>query len=134
MPASLGEFFTFIGSAAAIGFVLSFVAENWPFFQTRSSQGKMIILVVIALAMGLGSYGLVRYVPAGVIEAAQPIYQVIVSTITILLASQIWHKVTDKSPAPNVESNVKFEATTKSAEPLMELRKTLPENEWSKHG
>lgn len=96
IPSTLGEFFTFIGSAGAIGFVLSFVVENWAFFQTRNRQGKITILVFIALLMGLGSYSLVRYVPAGVVQEAQPIYQVIVATLSILLASQVWHKTVNQ--------------------------------------
>lgn len=96
LPSSLGEFFTFIGSAAAIGFVLSFLAENWGFFQTRNKQGKIAILVIVAVLMGLISYSLVRYVPAGVVDQAQPIYQVIISSLAILLATQVWHKAVNQ--------------------------------------
>ncbi len=96
VPSTLGEFFTFIGSAGAIGFVLSIVVENWGFFQTRNKQGKITILILIALLMGLSSYSLVRYVPAGVIEQAQPLYQVIVATLSILIASQVWHKTVNQ--------------------------------------
>lgn len=95
VPTTLGEFFTFVGSSAAIGFVLSWIAGNWGFFQRATSQGKAAILVFISLLMGLGSFALVRFVPAGVIEQAQPYYQVIISSITILIASQAWHKWID---------------------------------------
>jgi hypothetical protein len=111
VPSTLGEFFTFIGSAGAIGFVLSFVAENWGFFQSRNKQGKVAILMFIALLMGLGSYSLVRFVPAGVVEQAQPIYQVIIATLSILLASQVWHKTVNQQVIDVTATTVSNTAT-----------------------
>ncbi len=104
VPSNLGEFFTFIGSATAIGFVLSLAAENWLFFQSRNTQGKMAILLFIAIVMSLVSYSLMRFVPAGIVEQAQPYYQTIYSAVVIVLASQVWHRLVNKQTDKDVPS------------------------------
>ena len=100
VPSNLGEFFTFIGSASAIGFVLSLIAEQSRWFQSRNKQGKMATLLFIAMVMSLLSYSLVRFVPAGVVEQAQPYYQTIYSAVVIVLASQVWHRLVNKQAEP----------------------------------
>jgi len=100
VPTTFGEFLTFIGSATAIGFVLSWIVGNWAFFNRATPQGKTAILLLVSILMSLGSLGLVRFVPAGIIEQAQPYYQTILGAITIVLASQAYHKVVDKPEDP----------------------------------
>lgn len=91
MPENLGAFFTFLGTSAAIGGVLSFIAENWKFFQNQSAQGKMIILFIASFSMSAASYALITYAPAGLVTGAEPIYKLFVTALTILLSTQAYH-------------------------------------------
>lgn len=104
-PTSLAQFFTFVGTAGAIGAVLSWIAGNWKFFQSRSAQGKMLILFVISLVMGFASHFAVKYIPAGIVTDAEPYYQIVINSIVILMASQVYHNIVDKpgtvKPGPN---------------------------------
>lgn len=104
MPQDLGSFFTWLGSDAAIGAVISLIFVNWAWFNARSSGQKMVLLVLVSLAMGLGSHLLIAYVPSGVITDAQPYYKAIVSAMVVLFGSQAWHQIVNNrkpDPAPS---------------------------------
>lgn len=93
LPPTLGGFLTFLGTVGAIGAVISWVSENWAFFQAQAAQGKMLILLIISTVMGLISMFAVEYIPAGVIAEAEPYYRIFVSSISIVLSSQVYHRV-----------------------------------------
>ncbi len=96
MPGDFGSFLTFIGSGVFIGFVLSIVAENVALFQKLSSGWKIAVLGAIAIALALVSHLAVTYIPAGIVTAAEPYYQVVVNAVVILLASKAYHAVAGK--------------------------------------
>ncbi len=100
LPPSLGEFLTFVGTAAFIGFVLTWVAGNSTWFEKQSTNIKMLVLLIVAIGMGLGSQALVTYVPAGVVTGLEPWYKVVVASIAILLSSQTWHEIVHKNGTP----------------------------------
>lgn len=91
IPGTFAEFLTFLGTAGAIGAVLSWIASNWKFFQDRSSQGKMLILFAIALVMGFASQFAVQYIPAGIVADAEPFYKTIINMAAIVLSSQLYY-------------------------------------------
>lgn len=104
LPASYGEAVTFIGSAAGIGSVLSFVAQNWQFFQKlkdgtdRPSGQKVAILFVITALISLGHRALITYMPAGVNVQSAEVWKWLQSILAILLGSQAYHYIVNKSP------------------------------------
>ena len=91
MPDSFGAFLTFLGSSVAIGAVLSIIAENWPWFQKQGSGTKTAVLIAVSTLMGLVSRLAVTYIPTGIITAAEPYYQIVISSLTIVLSSKIYH-------------------------------------------
>ncbi len=90
-PQDLGEFMTWIGSNAAIGMVISWIMSNWAWFQDRPSGQKTLILYGVAVAMGVISRLAVSYVPAGVCEALQPYYTVLLTSVVIVGGQQLWY-------------------------------------------
>jgi hypothetical protein len=93
MPGDFGSFLTFIGSSAAIGAVISFIADNWAWFKARESGQKVVILLAVSILMGIASHLLVKYVPVGVIAEVEPYYQIIIASIVTLTGSVVYHKL-----------------------------------------
>lgn len=88
---SFEQFLAFVGGPVAIGFVLSFVAERWGFFQKQSSDVKELILMGIAFVMALASHVAIVYTPPEAIKAIDPYFQVLLAAFNIVVASQVWH-------------------------------------------
>ncbi len=90
MPSTFGEFLTFIGTATAIGAVINWVVQNWDFYQHQiRREVQVLILIVISTIMGVASMLAVRYVPAGVVAELEPYYRIVITSITIVLATQV---------------------------------------------
>lgn len=91
VPQTVSEFFTWLASAGALGFVVSAIAEVFPKWEMIDPKVKRWIVLGISAVLGLLSAALVRYVPAGVVEGAQDWYKAIVTAIAIFAASQWSH-------------------------------------------
>lgn len=92
MPTSLGEFFTWLGTAGAFATIMALVLERIPGWNDKlSSEVKSLLSLVVAALLGMASYALVRWVPAGVVAELEPYYQVILTAVTIWLGSQYAH-------------------------------------------
>lgn len=91
MPENLGEFFTWLGTAGAFATIMALVLERVPNWDNLSSEAKSIVSLVVAALLGMASYALVRWVPAGVVEGLEPYYQVILSAVAVWLGSQYAH-------------------------------------------
>lgn len=91
IPKSLSEFATWLATAGAFGFVMSLVVEWVPGWEGAKPTLKFFVTLGIALLLGLASYGLINWVPAGVKEGLEPYYQLIISAISIWAASQGTH-------------------------------------------
>jgi hypothetical protein len=90
-PQTLGQFATWLATAGAFGFVMSLVVEWFPGWEKVGATPKFFITLGIAVGLGLLSFGLINWVPAGVKEGLEPYYQLLVSAITIWAASQGTH-------------------------------------------
>lgn len=91
IPQTLGEFATWLATAGAFGFMMSLIVEWVPGWEKWGATPKFFITLALAVGLGLGSYGLINWVPAGIKEGLEPFYQLIVSAITIWAASQGTH-------------------------------------------
>lgn len=91
IPQSLSEFATWLATAGAFGFVMSLVIEWVPGWEKANSTLKFFVTLGIALLLGLASYGLINWVPAGVKTGLEPYYQLIISAISIWATSQGAH-------------------------------------------
>jgi hypothetical protein len=70
---------------------MALVLERVPGWETLSREVKSFISLVVAALLGVVSYALVRWVPAGVVAELEPYYQVILTAVTIWLGSQYAH-------------------------------------------
>jgi amino acid permease len=95
LPPDFNSFAAWLSSAAAIGFVLSFVAENWQWFQAADRQVKALILIFISIAMNILSYVL-THDPKTLLDT-NAIYMLFVGSLTTVIGSQAWHKFINKS-------------------------------------
>lgn len=91
IPQSFAQFLTWLGTNGAFSTVIAIVLERWPGWATMKSDTKSFITLAVAILLGLASYALVRWVPAGVVNELEPWYQVIVGAVTIYLGSQYAH-------------------------------------------
>lgn len=101
MPDSLGGWVLFVGSPVAMGAVVSF-ALDWSPFIALSGGKKVALLMLACIAMGVFSHLVITYVPASVLEAAQPYYAIIVQAVAALGGAKLWHAAfgrdTDSTP------------------------------------
>lgn len=104
IPQSLSEFFTWLGTNAALGVVVAILAEVFPKWEGLDAKVKRWIVLAISVGLGLLSAALLRYVPAGVADGLQDWYKAIVTAIAIFAASQWshWAIVKREPPAPDV--------------------------------
>jgi hypothetical protein len=91
LPATFGEFATWLATAGAFGFIMSLVVEWVPGWENANSNLKFFVTLALALGLGFASYALVTWVPAGIKESAEPYYQLIITAIGIWAASQGTH-------------------------------------------
>ncbi len=103
-PTTLEALFKFVGSPLVIGAVISFLAENWDWFQTlESRQAKVVILVVLSGALGVLSYVLVTYMPQGIVDALNPLYGAALTGFMVLIATQVWHRLVNTDGLENTD-------------------------------
>ena len=93
LPTDIHQLFIYLGTPAFIGFVLSWLAANWQWFNSNklSSQGRTLVMFLLALGLGIVSKLLVQYVPEGAYSVLQPYYDVFLSTVMIIFGSQLWY-------------------------------------------
>lgn len=114
IPQTISEFFTWLASAGALGFVVSALAEVFPKWETLDPKVKRWIVLGISAVLGMLSTALIKYVPAGVVEGAQDWYKAIVTAAAVFAASQWSHwaiirredrKEPPTAPAPSIETS-----------------------------
>lgn len=86
-PASFGEFLSWLGTSAVIGSIVSWVAAHWVWFKNQGGGTKVAVLLVIATVLGLVSHLAITYVPAGVVEEAQPYYTAFLNAAMIVFGA-----------------------------------------------
>ena len=82
------------GSAAIVTFLASYLAENWKWFQAQKPEIKKALSVGASIAIGLGAWAIVTYVPPEVLNSLQAPFQVAALSVITLLGGQAWHKLT----------------------------------------
>lgn len=93
LPTDIHQLFVYLGTPAFIGFVLSWVAAHVAYFNSDkvTPQARMVILFVLATLLGAGSKLLINYVPEGAYSTLQPLWDVVMQALTIILASQVYY-------------------------------------------
>lgn len=85
------EFLLWLVSAAGAGAVFSFVAERIPAFQRLTAQAKSYWVLAGSLALSLGAYAILAYVPPEVLDALKPWFQVAAGVVGTWLTTQLAH-------------------------------------------
>jgi len=90
----LGAFLVFIGTPAAVDYVISNVLDQWPkWVNWTNAQAKGLITLALSIALGLLSYALVQNVSPAEIAHWQPLFSVIAALFSAWASGQIQHEV-----------------------------------------
>ncbi len=90
-PESFSEFLTWIGTAGVISAILSWVMAHWQWFKEQTGGVKVLVLIAFSVVLSAIPYFTTTYLPAGVIEGAEPFYKIIISAIQIVLGAQVYN-------------------------------------------
>lgn len=90
----LGTFLVFIGTPAAVDYIISNVLDQWPkWINWTNSQAKGLITLGLSLALGLLSYFLVKNVTPDEITHWQPLFAIIAAMFAAWASGVIQHEV-----------------------------------------
>lgn len=102
LPTDLFHFFLFLGTPAVAAWVVSELLEHLNWFKSQDAQVKSMVVMLTHVALGVISMVLTKNISADVIAQLDPVYAVIVQSLTAFAGSQYWHttKHTDTGPDP----------------------------------
>ena len=90
---SLVEAVGMLASGAAVGAVISFLAERLGLFQNLSPKAKQAVMFVLSLGLPLGAMLLLQYIPADTWATLEPYWQAVATGFLIWLGSQVTHAI-----------------------------------------
>ena len=90
---SIIEFLTWLGTAGGASVALAFILERVEPFQMLSVDVKSYVVLGGTIAIALGSYAILTYVPANILEVLAPWFKIVAGCVAAWLASQVAHKV-----------------------------------------
>jgi hypothetical protein len=99
LPPDLGSLLAYIGTAAFASWVVSNVLENLTAFQALTAQAKNIVILIAYIVLGVLSYLLILTVPTSLIAQLQPLYAVVLASITAYVSGTWYHAQTKPAPA-----------------------------------
>ena len=91
---NLNSFLSWIVYSGGAILIASWVLDRIPGFLTLVSEAKRLINIAVCVALSLGFYALILYVPATFIAAVDPWFKVAVATIALYTGQQIVHRNT----------------------------------------
>jgi hypothetical protein len=91
---NLNSFISWIIWSGGAILIASWVLDRIPAFLAAASDAKRLINIAVSVALALGFYALILYVPAAVIEALDPWFKVAVAVIAMYTGQQIVHRNT----------------------------------------
>lgn len=98
------EFLAWLVSGGGSVAVFSWFAERWPWFQALSSPQKFWSSMAASVALALGAWGVVSYVPPEILEQLSVPFSVVIGIVTIYLGKEGFHnqqKKVDELRNPN---------------------------------
>ena len=85
------KWLVYSGGAILIG---SYVLERIPAFVSAPSDTKKLIAIAVNVALALGFYAVLVYVPANAMEALTPWFTVAAGTVILYSGGQVVHAAT----------------------------------------
>ena len=79
------------GGSILIG---SWILERIPAFVSALSDVKKLIAIAVSVALALGFYALLVYVPANIMELLAPWFTVAAGTVILYSGGQVVHRLT----------------------------------------
>jgi putative flippase GtrA len=95
MPATLPELLSSAGVAVVLGFLTSYVFQNWAPFQALTAQRKRLFLAVLAAGLSVLVQAINTYVPSATIAELSPWYVAIVAAVQ-LVAGEAFHQTVNR--------------------------------------
>ena len=80
---NINSFLSWIVYSGGAILIASWVLDRIPAFLTLASEAKRLINIAVCVALSLGFYALILYVPAAFIAAVDPWFKVAVATIAL---------------------------------------------------
>lgn len=87
----LQQFLIWLTTSAGYSGALSFIAERVPAFQKLSPTAKSWTHLGGSLAIALGAYAILTYVPPATLEAIKPIFLLVSGVVGSWIANQLAH-------------------------------------------
>jgi len=98
---TFGNFIVYLGTPAALAFIVSYLLEPWAVFQALDAGRKRVVVLLLAGGLPVGSYLLVILLPAEVVTKLQPLYSLLFAMGVGLSGSQWFHKYFNVVPPPS---------------------------------
>jgi len=97
------NFIVYLGTPAALAFIVSYLLEPWAVFQALDAGRKRLVVLILAGGLPVVSYLLVILLPAEVVAKLEPLYALFFAMGVGLSGSQWFHKYFNlPAPAPTI--------------------------------
>jgi hypothetical protein len=96
---SLNDFLVWLLSSGGNAIAASWILERIPWFQTLAANVKQTVFFVAVLALALGAFLVMHFVPAETLTAIAPYFGIVYATFTSVFLGTAFHQV-DKVNTP----------------------------------
>jgi membrane-associated protease RseP (regulator of RpoE activity) len=86
------EFLVWLTTSAGYSAAFAFIAERIPAFQKLTPGQKQLATLAGPLAIALGAYAALTYIPPATLEAIKPIFLLVSTVIGSWITGQLAHK------------------------------------------
>jgi hypothetical protein len=83
---SLVQFLQYLGTTAGLGAAVALLTERVPGFQRLTKAAKATIVGMLCIILPLGSWAVLRFVPAAILAEWDPLFQQVAIGVSVLLA------------------------------------------------
>ncbi len=91
------------GSVAVTTAFVSWLAENFSFWQRLQAWAKQVIMLVLPCGLSAGAVYAINNVPAATLAMLAPYFAAVMLAFAGVLAGQAWHQLVNKAN-PTLES------------------------------
>ena len=88
----LNEFLLWLGSASGASGVASFILERIPAFHKLASEAKQWVYFFVCLVLSVGSYSIITYVPADILEQIAPFFALVAAVFASVFLGSVFHQ------------------------------------------
>ena len=94
------DFLVWLTSGGSI-IAISWIFEQWAFFQAQTANAKRWMLYGASAALSLAAYSVTTYVPAAIVAQIAPIFAILSATFATIFLGQLYHTLAKKNAPEN---------------------------------